>query len=41
MPDVVESPIVEVFPADREEDAMQEAPDNWRPLQEADADQMA
>ena len=39
VPDVVESPIVEVFPADREEDAMQEAPDNWRPLQNADADQ--
>ena len=41
VPDVVESPIVEVFPADREEDAPQEAPDNWRPLQNENADQMA
>ncbi|MGB3850738.1 MAG: DUF4494 domain-containing protein [Tunicatimonas sp.] len=41
VPDVVESPIVEVFPADREEDATQEAPDNWRPLEEADADRSA
>ncbi len=39
VPDVVESPIVEVFPADREEDVMQEAPDNWRPLQNENADQ--
>jgi hypothetical protein len=38
VPDVAESPIVEVFPADREEDATQEAPDNWRPLEEVDAD---
>lgn len=38
VPDIVESPIVEVFPQDHEEDAMQEAPDNWIPLSEADAD---
>ncbi len=41
VPDVVESPIVEVFPADREEEEMQEAPDNWRPLQNENADQPA
>lgn len=41
VPDVVESPIVEVFPADREEDTMQEAPDNWRPLQNKNANQPA
>ncbi len=41
VPDVVESPIAEVFPADREEDTRQEAPDNWRPLQNEDTDQPA
>lgn len=43
VPDIVESPIVEVFPQDEEEEIpeMQEAPDNWRPLQEVDADQSA
>lgn len=41
VPDVVESPIVEVFPADGEEDTMQEAPDHWRPLQNENADQIA
>ena len=41
VPDVVESPIMEVFPRDREEDQMQEAPDNWRPLENVNADQPA
>jgi hypothetical protein len=36
----VESPILEVFPYDSlEEDNFQEAPDNYRPLSEVDADQ--
>ena len=39
VPDVMESPIVEVFPPDQEEDTMQEAPDNYRPLSEVNADQ--
>lgn len=39
VPDVVESPIVEVFPQDREEDEFLEAPDNYRPLSEVNADQ--
>ena len=39
VPDVVESPIVEVFPQDKEDDELQEAPDNYRPLAEVDADQ--
>ena len=38
VPDVVESPIIEVFPQDREEDEIQEAPDNYRPLSEVNAD---
>ena len=41
VPDVVESPIVEVFPRNQEEDQMQEAPDNWRPLENVNADQPA
>ena len=39
VPDVTESPIIEVFPQDREEEEMQEAPDNYRPLSEVNADQ--
>ena len=39
VPDVVESPIIEVFPQDREEEDRQEAPDNYRPLSEVNADQ--
>ena len=39
VPDVTESPIIEVFPQDREDEEMQEAPDNYRPLSEVNADQ--
>lgn len=38
VPDVVESAIVEVFPQDQDEE-MIEAPDNYRPLSEVNADQ--
>ena len=38
VPEVVESNIIEVFPYESEE-PMQEAPDNWRPLSEVEADQ--
>ena len=37
VPEVVESNIIEVFPYESE--PPQEAPDNWRPLSEAEADQ--
>lgn len=38
VPEVVESPIVEVFPYESEENQFQEAPDNWRPLKEVNED---
>lgn len=38
VPEVVESPIVEVFPYESEEQQFQEAPDNWRPLSEVNED---
>ena len=38
VPEVVESNIVEVFPYESRE-PLQEAPDNWRPLSEVEADQ--
>ena len=37
--EIVESPIIEVFPYDSVGDDFQEAPDNYRPLSEVDADQ--
>jgi hypothetical protein len=38
VPEVVESPIVEVFPYESNENHFQEAPDNWRPLKEVNED---
>ncbi len=41
VPEVAESPIVEVFPYESEEEQMQEAPENWKPLSEVDANRQA
>lgn len=41
VPEIAESPIVEVFPYESEEEQMQEAPENWKPVSEVNADQQA
>lgn len=38
VPEIVESPIVEVFPYESQEEQWQEAPDNWKPISEVNED---